>query len=120
MKKNLSVILTAFLVLSFFGLDFLGSIHLLEPVNAGEELEMHVNVNNGLDKKFEGVTVQAYFLDMGDIMISRPFTLDNFENNGFLMHMPIPASTPKGDYTVKIIASSEDIYDSKHVYFTVR
>lgn len=116
MKKGLLFVL---LVVGFFGMDFLGRIHASEPVKAGEELELFINVNNPLDKNFDDISVKAVFFDLGEYLISPEFKLGNFEKEGVHLFLDIPKNTPKGDYILRVITSSEDIHDSKNIFVRV-
>ena len=115
-----ALIVSVFLVFAFLGLDFLGSIHVFEPVEAGDVAEIHVNVKNPTGQSFDDVVVRAYALDISDLGITADFDLDRYERNGFWLEIPVPENAPKGDNLYKITVSSDEIYDSQYIYINVR
>lgn len=103
----------------FSGISILGGIRALEPVRAGDELELFVNVNNPTDGDFDDMSVKAIFFELGEYVISNSFDLDDGETKSARLYLNIPLDAPKGDHLVKIVVSNDDVYDSKFIYVNV-
>ena len=120
MKKDIiSCFLIATVLFAMGGVNILGRINVLEPVQAGDELELFVNVNNPTEKDMDDMSVKAIFFDLGEYLVGSEFDLDDGETVGLRLLFDIPSNAPKGDHLVKIVASNDDVYDSKFIYVRV-
>ncbi len=97
----------------------LGNIRVFEPVVAGNEVELFVNVNNPTDDDLEDMSVKAVFFDLGLYVVSSEFAIDDGATKSASLFLDVPANAPKGDHLVKIVASNDDVYDSKFIYVSV-
>jgi len=117
MKKDLFITF-AFAILVFGGVDILGSIHTLEPVEAGEESEIYVNLRNNYAETFDDVSVKAYFFGWTDRVVSSEFDLHkNGDAEAAKLQFYVPSYVMPGEYLVYLTASNDDIFDT--TFFTI-
>lgn len=114
-----SILLIVFVVFGFGGLNLLGRINAMEPVGAGDELDLFLSVNNPTDSDMDGMSVKAIFFDLGEYAVSGEFDLEDGSSEGIVLNVDIPSYAPKGDHLVKIVASNDDYYDSKFIYVNI-
>ena len=118
-NNTVSILLIGMIVLGMGGINILGRINVLEPVGAGDELELFVSVNNPTDKDMDYMAVKAIFFDLGEYVVSHEFNLDDSSTEGVKLSLDIPKYAPTGDHLVKIVASNDDYYDSKFIYVNI-
>ena len=111
---------SVFLVIALVGAGFLGNIRMMDPVEAGNELEFYLNVKNPTKMSFDDTNVKMYFMDLDGFYAFPGFDLDPLETNGFRYDVPMPVNAEPGYYVMKVVASNEDFRDSKYVYVDIR
>jgi hypothetical protein len=111
------VALCLVVIFALGSIKLFGSINNLEPVKAGNELQMFINLKNPTDLSLGDMKIRAVFYDIGEYAVSSDFTLGG--THGIEIDIPVPKNAVKGDHIVKIIASNKDAYDSQFVYFKV-
>jgi len=132
-KALFSSILVCFLVLGLTGFNPLGFIRSDEPVRAGQELEMHVNLNNDLeeyaeehpdrnvDMDLDNVRVHAYIIDSFDdvVLYSNNIEIDKGEKSSAWLFWEIPEDVPEGDYLVRVVANGDGFKDVDYTWVSV-
>lgn len=120
MDNNIiSIFLIGMIVLGMGGINILGRVNALEPVSAGDELELFASVSNPTDKDIDYLNVKAIFFDLGEYVVSNEFNLDDGSTEGIKLSLDIPRNAPSGDHLVKIVVSNDDYYDSKFIYVNI-
>ena len=120
MDNNIiSIFLIGMIVLGMGGINILGRVNALEPVSAGDELELFASVSNPTDKDIDYLNVKAIFFDLGEYVVSNEFNLDDGSSEGIKLSLDIPRNAPSGDHLVKIVVSNDDYYDSKFIYVNI-
>ena len=114
-----SIFLMCMIIAGMGGLNLLGRINFLEPVHAGDELEIFTNVNNPTGDDMDDLSVRAIFFDLGEYVVSSEFDLDDGDTSGVKLSLDIPRGARSGLHLVKIVASNDDYYDSKYMYIRV-
>ena len=99
--------------------QYMGSIHFEEPGKSGADLPFYVNLHNPTTRTDLDIQVMAVVMETGDYTLSRKFTLDDFDNDDLHFILPLPRNMAPGLYTMKVVASSEDLYDSTYASFVV-
>ena len=98
-------------VILAFGL--IGAIRISDPLTTDDLYFMHVNVNNEGNHDLEGLTVKVYFYDLGIIMQTNPFDLDDGDTTGKLIFWDAGYVKP-GNYLARITVSNDDVREVKH------
>jgi hypothetical protein len=120
MKKDIiacCIIIT--MVFALGGIDILGRIFYDDPVRAGDNLDMVVNLENPTSKDIDDLSVKAFILDSGDYLVAGGFDLDDNTVDSKHLYFNVPKSFEKGLHIIKVIVSNDDYYDSKYVYVDV-
>ncbi len=112
MKKKIMV----FFVLVMLG--FFGMIRSNEPIASGSELETHVNIVNGLDDDLEDVHLSMLIYDLGIVVESNTFDVEDNDNFGKFIFWDT-SGIPAGDYLVRITVSNDDFRNVKHRYISI-
>ena len=107
MVKNHKILFAMFLVFSL-----IGAIRFSDP--ADDLFFMHVNVNNEGDDDLESLSVKVLFYDLGIVLESTPFDLDDGGKTGKLIFWDIPRDVKAGDYLVRITVSNDDVREVRH------
>ena len=115
MRKDAIIIMMGI----FVSVAILGRINFLDPVRDGSELEIYTNVHNNMKSDLDNLRVKAFFLDIGDFIVSKSFDLDAGDTEGIILSLDVPTTARKGDHLVKIVASNDDYHDSRYMYFSV-
>ena len=111
-KQTFLLVILVLSVLSLSRIRFLE-----ESIVPGNELELHTSIVNHGSKDVEDVRVIALFPEIGETMRANNFDID--DNYGKLMWWDIPSSIPKGEYLVRITASSDKHRSRKFRYITI-
>ena len=98
-----------------FGL--IGAIRFSDPLD--DLFFMHINVNNEGDDNLESLSVKVLFYDLGIIIESNPFDLDDGDSTGKLIFWDVPSGVAPGDYLVRISVSNDDVREIKHRFVTI-
>lgn len=120
-KEFFGTIFLCFIVLGLTGFNLLGYIRSDEPVGAGRELEMHVNLNNEGTKDFDNVRVRAYILDSFDefVIYGNNIELNAGEKASSWLFWDVPSYVPSGDYLVRVVASGNGFKDVDYTWVTI-
>ena len=105
---------TLFVIFLVFGL--IGAIRFSGSVD--DLFFMHINVNNEGDDDLESLNVKVLFYDLGLIIESTPFDLDDGDSTGKLIFWDTSNVAP-GDYLVRISVSNDDVREVKHRIVTI-
>ena len=108
------VFLAMFLV---FGL--IGSIRVNTQSPKDDMFFIHVNVKNDGAKNLEGLKARAYFYDLGVLLQSSPFDLNNRDTDGKFISWNVPEHVKPGDYLARITVSNDDVRKVRHRYVTL-
>jgi hypothetical protein len=108
------IFLVVFLV---FGL--IGMIRNSDYVSANDQFFMHVNVVNDGEEDLEDLSVKILFYDLGIILRTNPFDLNEGDNTGKLIFWDVPSYVQPGNYLVRISLSNDDIRDVRHRIVTI-
>ena len=105
---------TLFVIFLVFGL--IGAIRFSDTID--DLFFMHINVNNEGDDDLESLNVKVLFYDLGIIVESTPFDLDDGDSTGKLIFWDTSNVAP-GDYLVRISVSNDDVREVKHRIVTI-
>lgn len=108
------IFLVMFLV---FGL--IGAIRGNDPVSAGDLFFMHVNVNNNGDKDLDDLNVRVIIYDLGIILGTNPFDLNDGDTDGKFIFWDVPSYAAPGDYWARITVSNDDVREVTHRIITI-
>ena len=99
-----------------FGL--IGAIRISD--NADDLFFMHVNVNNEGDEDLDDLSVRVLIYDLGIILQSTPFDLDDGDSTGKLIFWDTPSLYAEpGSYLARIIVSNDDVREVRHRIITI-
>lgn len=104
-----------FAVFLVFGL--IGAIRISD--NADDLFFMHVNVNNEGARDLDGLSVKVLIYDLGVILQSTPFDLDNGDSTGKLVSWNSPGYIQPGNYLARISVSNDDVREVRHRIVTI-
>ena len=121
MQKGINIFLGIFLVSLFAlaGFKPIGRIYTNEPVFRGEQLDFNVNLLNSLHKRFDDITVRAFFYDLGDVVYANSLDLESRAIKRTNLFFEIPKDASCGEQLVKITAGNSKFRDSKHVFVNI-
>lgn len=121
MKKLFSIISVFILFIALTGFNPLGYIRSNEPVTYGDELEMHVNINNDLDKDIDNVRVRAYIIDTFDeyVLYSNNIEIPKGDKASTWLFWDVPRNAPKGDYLVRVVANGDGFKDVDYTWVSI-
>lgn len=108
-----------FLVLGLAGFNPLGQIRPNEPVNAGGELEVHVNLNNHLHHSLDNVRIRGYMPELDAFAYGSSLDVGRHKKTGSWLYWDIPEDTPKGDYLVRVVASGDGFRDVDYTWASI-
>ena len=94
-----------FVVFLVFGL--IGAIRTNDPVSAHDPFYIHVNVNNEGQEDLDDMKVKVYFYDLGIVLQSNPFDLDDGDSTGRFIFWDVPSYVKPGYYFARITASND-------------
>ena len=80
---------------------------------------MHVNVNNEGDNDLDDLSVKVLFYDLGLILQTNSFDLDDGDSTGKLIFWDAPSYIEPGDYLVRITVSNDDVREVRHRIVTI-
>jgi|TARA_Y100000310_G_C20700927_1_gene829809 hypothetical protein len=106
-----------FVVFLVFGL--IGSIRISDPVGSDDLFFMHVNVNNEGTRDLDDLSVRVLFYDLGIILQTNSFDLDDGDSTGKLIFWDAPSYIKPGNYLVRITASNDDVKEVRHRIVTI-
>ena len=106
-----------FVVFLVFGL--IGAIRISDPVGSDDLFFMHVNVNNEGDNDLDDLSVKVLFYDLGLILQTNSFDLDDGDSTGKLIFWDAPSYIEPGDYLVRITVSNDDVREVRHRIVTI-
>ena len=118
MKKSYMCFLLMIFVAGIIGTKLIGTIH-SEPVKAGEDAIVYVNLKNPLAHDFHDMTIKAITLDFYSFDLAHGFRIDDYETATAKLLLHIPKTVEKDSYLVRISATSADFQDSRYVYINV-
>ncbi len=110
MKKSLSIV---FLIFVGFGM-----IRTNEPVQSGDDLEMHINVINDQNIDYDDVHISMLIYDLGESIYSSSFELQDNEKQGKWLFWDTTGIEP-GYYLARIVISDGNFRQVKHRYLSV-
>lgn len=120
MKNDiLSYSIIVMIIFAFGTLNLIGSIYSNEPVKAGSEANLVINVNNPTTDKLSQLYVSAFFIDQGDYVVSPSFSLGKEETTGVKLDYDIPINSYKGDNLVRVAVSNGNVRSTKYVFLRV-
>lgn len=106
-----------FVVFLVFGL--IGAIRISDPVGSDDLFFMHVNVNNEGDNDLDDLSVKVLFYDLGIILQTNSFDLDDGDSTGKLIFWDAPSYIEPGNYLVRITVSNDDVREVRHRIVTI-
>jgi len=108
----------------FLGLLFvsigLGRFYTNDPISAGDEYQLIVNVVNPEYSSYEDVSVKLVIYDLGIILVSRGFDVSKRDNGLSRIFWDVPESVPKGTYLARLTVSNDKFKDVEHLYVTLK
>jgi hypothetical protein len=105
-----------FVVFLMFGL--IGAIRISD--NADDLFFMHVNVNNEGTKDLDDLSVRVLIYDLGIVLQSTPFDLDDGDSTGKLIFWDTPSLYAKpGSYLARITVGNDDVREVRHRVVTI-
>ncbi len=116
MKKDLIFSFLASMLLFSFGGISMGSIHTNEPIYAGEEGQIFVNVENPSYSGYDDIVVRVFDMDTGDYALTSSMDISREGTEGRQISMDF---MDRGDHLLKVVASNGDVRSSKYIYFDV-
>ena len=105
-----------FVVFLVFGL--IGAIRSSDSLSSDDLFFMHVNVNNEGEDDLDGLSVRVLFYDLGIVLQTNPFDLDDGDSTGKFIFWDSP-DVPSGEYLVRISISNDDVREVKHRIVTI-
>jgi len=106
-----------FVIFLVFGL--IGMVRDNGPVSAGDLFFMHVNVNNDGVKDLDDLSVSLIFYDLGIILKSSSFDLNDGDTDGKFIFWDVPADVNPGNYWVRVTVSNDDVKEVTHRIVTI-
>ena len=101
----------------FLVLGLIGAIRVGDPAN--DMFFMHVNVNNDGIKDLDDLSVKLLFYDLGIILQTNSFDLDDGDSTGKLIFWDAPSYIEPGNYLVRITVSNDDVREVRHRIVTI-
>ncbi len=106
-------------LLSVFSFATMGAFYSNEPVSAGDELEVLAIVRNPTDTTMENVNIRLFIYELGIMMNSYPFDVDDKDSAVGRIYWTVPSNIPRGTYLAKLVASNDRFRDWQHMYITI-
>ena len=106
-----------FVVFLVFGL--IGAIRISDPVGSDDLFFMHVNVNNEDEDDLDDLSVRVLFYDLGIILQTNSFDLDDGDSTGKLIFWDAPSYIEPGNYLIRISVSNDDAREVRHRIVTI-
>lgn len=100
-----------------FGL--LGMIRGLDYFMPGDVNYMLINVNNDGDEDLDDLKVSVFVYDLGVVLKTSQFDLDDHETAGKILYWDVPKDTEPGSYWARITVSNDDVRKVKHRLVTI-
>jgi len=119
MSNIKSFALVFLLVFSLVGVNAIGKFYSNDPVRVGEELEVLSVIRNPTSDDFENVNVKLFIYDLGIMIPTGSFDVDDGESKVARAYWKVPTSIRPGIYLAKLSVSNQDFRDSKHFYMTI-
>jgi hypothetical protein len=85
----------------------------------GREFQMLQTVRNPTNSDFEGISVKIHIYELGVILFSNSFDLNEDEHVLARISWMVPERLRQGTYLARISASADGYSDSEHVYVTI-
>lgn len=104
-----------FVVFLMFGL--IGAIRVSD--NADDLFFMHVNVNNEGTRDLDDLSVKVLIYDLGVVLQSNPFDLDNGDSTGKLISWNALSYITPGNYLARISVSNDNVREVRHRVITI-
>jgi hypothetical protein len=99
---------TIFVVFLVFALFSLSRIRFWDNhVSSGDELEIHTSMINSYEEDMDDVRVVAYLPELGEVIRSPRFDIQDNDNYGKFMWWDVSENIPPGEYLVRIAASND-------------
>ena len=105
-----------FVMFLVFGL--IGMIRDNGPVSPGDLFFMHVNVNNEGTKDLDDLRVTVLIYDLGILLQTNPFDLDDGDTDGKFLFWDVPDAEP-GYYWARVTVSNDDEREVAHRLVTI-
>lgn len=112
--KSYQILLAVFLL---FGL--IGMIRDNGPASVNDMYFMHVNVINDGEDDLENLKVKVLIYDLGIMLQTSSFDLDDNEKDGKFIFWDVPKYTNPGNYWARITVSNDDERSVTHRIITV-
>ena len=80
---------------------------------------IHVNVKNDGTKNLEDLKARVYFYELGVLLQSSPFDLNNGDTDGKFISWNAPERVKPGDYLARITVSNDDVRKVRHRYIAL-
>jgi hypothetical protein len=106
-----------FVVFLVFGL--MGMIRDNGPATSRDLFFMHVNANNDGTKDLDDLSVRVLIYDLGTILQTNSFDLDDGDNDGKFLFWDVPSYVEPGNYWARVTVSNDDVRKVKHRVITV-
>ncbi len=106
-----------FVVFLVFGL--IGAVRISDPVGSDDLFFMHINVNNDGTEDLDDLSVRVLFYDLGIILQTNSFDLDDGDSTGKLIFWDAPSYIEAGNYLIRITASNDDVREVRHRVVTI-
>ena len=91
-----------------------------EDVYAGEQVAIHVSLENNGGKDLEDLRVKGTIYDLGWQVESGKFDLDRGEQEGVVLYTYVPYDTYPGEYLVTVSVGNNDLTKESYWFFNVK